>query len=103
MDLYGLVWPCMALYCLVWPFYGRKWHFIVFYGRILSFLVVIDPNSFVLVFPWMIKALQGIILILQSLILTFDFQISLVIGKELDKMLLEILQKESLGNLTLIN
>ena len=43
MELYGLVWPCLA-------FYGLIWHVMVFYDRISSFLAVIDPNSFDLVF-----------------------------------------------------
>ena len=30
--------------------YGPKWPFMVFYGRISSFLAVIDPNSFGLVY-----------------------------------------------------
>ena len=49
MDLYSLVWSCLTFYVLVRHFYGLKWHFMVFYGRILSFLAVIDPNSFGLV------------------------------------------------------
>ena len=49
VAVYGRVWPFMAVYGLVWSFYGLKWHFVVFIGRILSFLAVIDPNSFGLV------------------------------------------------------
>ena len=48
MDLCVLVWTCMALFGLVW-------HFMVFYGRISSFLAVIDPNSFGLVFLYLSK------------------------------------------------
>ena len=36
-------------YGLLWPSHGFLLFFIVFYGRILSFLEVIDPNSFGLV------------------------------------------------------
>ena len=43
MALYGIVWHCMALY-------GLKWNFMVLYGRLSSFLAVIDPNSFGLVY-----------------------------------------------------
>ena len=68
----GLVWQYVALYDLlwaftvyvspfhglglpyyglvVWRFYGRLWHNIDFIGLVSSFLAVIDPNSFGLVY-----------------------------------------------------
>ena len=46
----GLVWPFMAWPFMAWPCYGLKLHFMASYGRMLSFLAVIDPNSFGLVF-----------------------------------------------------
>ena len=49
IDLFSILSSCMALYGLVWPCYGPMSHFMVFYGRILSFLAVIDQNSFGLV------------------------------------------------------
>ena len=47
---HGLVWPSVFLYGILGPFYGFLSHFMVFYCRISSFLAVIDPNSFRLVF-----------------------------------------------------
>ena len=57
--LHGLVWFFMALYCLVLSFIAfyclllpllPLLPFMVFYGLLWSFLSVVDPNSFVLVF-----------------------------------------------------
>ena len=54
----GLVWSCCFLWSLtcvawcglIWPLYGLIQSFMAFYGQILSFLAVIDPNSFGLVY-----------------------------------------------------
>ena len=59
MAMYVLVWLCMALYGDVWPYLALRgpivllwsfmaciWPYMVFYGTILSFLAVIDRNSF---------------------------------------------------------
>ena len=47
MAFYGLIWPFMATYVIV--FYGLSWQNIDLSGLVLSFLAVIDPNSFGLV------------------------------------------------------
>ena len=55
-DLNGLVWPCFVWSCCfygnrhVWPCVVLHGLFMVFYSKISSFLAVIDPNSFGLVF-----------------------------------------------------
>ena len=63
MAFCGLMLPCVASYNLVvaftpssfdlaWPYVtqcGLVWPCMSFYGRILSFLAVIDPNSFDLI------------------------------------------------------
>ena len=46
MVLHGLF---MVIYGLLWPFYGLLWQNIDSIGFVLSFLTVIDPNSFGLV------------------------------------------------------
>ena len=46
--LYGFLWHCMALHCFVWSFMAF-FMATCWFGLILSFLAVIDPNSFGLV------------------------------------------------------
>ena len=50
-----LLWSCPAFHGIVWPYivlYGLLWPFMATYrfGLVWSFLAVIDPNSFGLVF-----------------------------------------------------
>ena len=57
---YGGFWSCMAFYGLLWSYmafyghnivlYGLSWQNIDLNGLVSSFLAVIDPNSFSLVF-----------------------------------------------------
>ena len=52
MAMCGLIRLSMALsdHGRILPFCSLIWHFIVFYDRISSFIAVIDPNSFGLVY-----------------------------------------------------